>query len=160
MGLFSPNPMFLFGGIGWYQRRGFLTLSRRPRVASTLLCPVFLARLGQCRTDTGIRSQRLLVDRVAVVVGITMILAAVSLPWVRGTRQNYNLCSAIATATGVIQTTRYQAIMKGCAYQVTFNSSNVTYQVVSAAQSGTVPVGTDLVSSTIVNNATSYITST
>jgi Tfp pilus assembly protein FimT len=135
--LFFPNLMFLFGAIGRYLRRAFLALSERPRVSPRLLCPVFLSGLARCRRDTGKRSAPLTGDRgfsmveVAVVVAITMILAAVSLPWVRGTLQNYGLSSAVATTTGVIQTTRYQAIMKGCAYEVTFNSTNVTYQVAS-----------------------------
>ena len=109
--------------------------ARNLLLAAALGRALFLARLRRWRTATRTRSSRRTVDRgfsiveVAMVVGIAMVLAALSLPWVRGTVQNYGLKSAVATATGVIQTTRYQAIMKGCAYEVTFNGTNVTYQV-------------------------------
>ena len=63
------------------------------------------------------------------MIAITMIVAAASVPFVRGTLKGYGFRSVVLTTTGIIQSTRYQAVMKGCAYQVTFDSTKATYQV-------------------------------
>ena len=45
--------------------------------------------------------------------------------------RNYRLTAAVASATGAIAATRYQAIMHAYPYNLTFNSTNATYQVAS-----------------------------
>jgi len=90
-------------------------------------------------------SPRLLDDRgfsmleVAVVLAITMIMAAFSLLWVQSTLKSYHLSSAVLSTTGVVQTTRYQAITNGCPYTVSFSATNTSYQVAQEALSGSPP---------------------
>ena len=68
---------------------------------------------------------------VAVVIAITMIVAAASIPFVQGTLAYYRLSSAVTSATGAIQSTRYQAIMRGYPYQLALDPTTNTYQVSS-----------------------------
>jgi Tfp pilus assembly protein FimT len=64
-----------------------------------------------------------------VALGIGVIMTAVAVPTVLNTIQSYTLRSAVASFTGAIQATRYQAIFHGCPYQVAFNKAARTYQV-------------------------------
>lgn len=68
---------------------------------------------------------------IAVVVVLAMILLAFSVPMIQSTVSKYRQRSAVATATWAIQTTRYQAIMRGYPYAITFDSTTATYQVSS-----------------------------
>jgi len=63
----------------------------------------------------------------AMVVGI--VLTAIAVPLMQSTLRNYRFRSAVADAAWAIRATRYQAIMKGYPYAVTFNAQNNTYQV-------------------------------
>jgi Tfp pilus assembly protein FimT len=71
----------------------------------------------------------------AVVLLITMITAAFALPIVQTTMNKYQLKSATSTATWAIQSTRFQSLMQGYSYQVTFSGGtgglNPTYQIAS-----------------------------
>jgi prepilin-type N-terminal cleavage/methylation domain-containing protein len=84
-----------------------------------------------------------------VVVAIVSILAAITTPQFLNAMKSYRLASAVAAATGAIQTTHYLAIMHGYSYLLTFNANAgtyPTYQVASALPGATgflpVPPGT------------------
>ena len=47
------------------------------------------------------------------------------------TIDTYNLNAAATSASWAIQTTRYQALMKGYPYQLTFNTTTNSYQITS-----------------------------
>lgn len=64
-------------------------------------------------------------------VAILMVLTAFGVPQMLSTIDTFKLNSAVTAASWAIQTTRYQALMKGYPYQLTFNSTNNTYQVSS-----------------------------
>jgi Tfp pilus assembly protein FimT len=64
-------------------------------------------------------------------VGILMILTAFGVPAMLSTIDTFKLNSAVTAASWAIQTTRYQALMKGYPYQLTFSTANNTYQVTS-----------------------------
>jgi Tfp pilus assembly protein FimT len=66
-----------------------------------------------------------------IVITIALILTAMAIPATTSTIANYKLSSAVDSATGAIQTTRYQAIMHGYTYQVAFSNVNNTFQVLS-----------------------------
>ncbi len=64
-----------------------------------------------------------------VVVSIICVLAAIAIPMSLNGMKTYRLSAAVASATGAIQTTRYQAIMHGYWYQITFTPATNSYQV-------------------------------
>lgn len=64
-------------------------------------------------------------------VAILMVLTAFGVPQMLSTIDTFKLNSAATAASWAIQTTRYQALMKGYPYQLTFNSANNTFQVTS-----------------------------
>jgi len=65
------------------------------------------------------------------VVAIVLILAAVAVPMLMTSVAGFRLRGAVASVTGAIQTTRYQAIFNGYPFQVVFDSTTLTYQVKS-----------------------------
>jgi prepilin-type N-terminal cleavage/methylation domain-containing protein len=66
-----------------------------------------------------------------VVVAIIGVLAAIAVPMTTNGLKAYRLSAAVDATTGAIQTTRYQAIMHGCPYQLVLTSSTLSYQVYS-----------------------------
>jgi len=68
---------------------------------------------------------------LVVVVAIAMVLAAIAVPVINNSMRVYNFRSSIAAFTGIIQSTRYQAIYHGCPYQLTFTAATMTYTVAS-----------------------------
>jgi Tfp pilus assembly protein FimT len=64
-------------------------------------------------------------------IGILMVLTAFGVPSMLSTIDTFKLNAATNAASWAIQTTRYQSLMKGYPYQLTFNSANNTYQVSS-----------------------------
>jgi type IV fimbrial biogenesis protein FimT len=66
-----------------------------------------------------------------ITVAILMVLTAFGVPSVLSTIDTFKLNAAANAATWAIQTTRYQALMKGYPYQLTFSTANNTYQVSS-----------------------------
>ena len=70
---------------------------------------------------------------LAMVMMISMITAAIALPIVQTTVNKYQLKAATSSATWAIQSTRFQALMEGYPYQVTFSGGsggvNPTYQI-------------------------------
>ena len=59
------------------------------------------------------------------------MLTAFGVPSMLSTIDTFKLNAAANAATWAIQTTRYQALMKGYPYQLTFSTANNTYQVSS-----------------------------
>jgi Tfp pilus assembly protein FimT len=68
-----------------------------------------------------------------LVVALVMIMSAMAIPAAHSAIASYQLDGAVDSAAGVIQSTRYQAIMHGYPYQVDFNETTNQYQVSSEA---------------------------
>jgi prepilin-type N-terminal cleavage/methylation domain-containing protein len=66
---------------------------------------------------------------VVIVLLIGSILTAMAIPQIKSQLYAYRLNSAVAMAKWAIQSTRFQALMKGYPYQVVFSSANTNYQV-------------------------------
>jgi type IV fimbrial biogenesis protein FimT len=64
-------------------------------------------------------------------LAVIVTLAAISVPMISNAMASYRLKSAVATVTGAIQSTRYQAIYQGYSYQVVFDPTAKTFQVQS-----------------------------
>ena len=133
------------GAVGWPQWWEFVARPQGSKVAPISPCRQLFSGLVRCpeRTDHRGRWRRddhgFSVLEVAVVLAIIMILAAFSFPWVQSTLTSYHLSSAVVAATGAIQSTRYQAIMSGCPYTISFSATNTSYQVAQEALSGNPP---------------------
>jgi prepilin-type N-terminal cleavage/methylation domain-containing protein len=87
-----------------------------------------------------------------MVLSISSILTVMAIPQVRSGVNRYRLQGAVANAVWAIQSTRYQALMKGYPYQVVFNQAAKTFQAQSAPDSvtysnlgGTVPLSGNVV---------------
>jgi prepilin-type N-terminal cleavage/methylation domain-containing protein len=72
-----------------------------------------------------------------VTIAIILVMLAISLPFVGGNRRSYHLSQATTAVSGAIQATRYQAIMTGCSYNITFTAATTTYQVQRQDLTGT-----------------------
>jgi prepilin-type N-terminal cleavage/methylation domain-containing protein len=83
--------------------------------------------IRRCRTT----SQGFTLIELVVVVAIGMIMAAVATPIVQSSLRYFALRSAVSAVTGAIQSTRYQAIFRGCPYQIVFTAATRTYQLSS-----------------------------
>jgi prepilin-type N-terminal cleavage/methylation domain-containing protein len=66
-----------------------------------------------------------------IVLSIMGILSAIAIPATRSAMATYQLSSAVYSATGAIQAARYQAIMKGYLYRVSFDTTQNTFQVLN-----------------------------
>jgi Tfp pilus assembly protein FimT len=72
-----------------------------------------------------------------LIVALVMIMTAMAIPSARSAIAGYQLDAAVDSASGIIQGTRYQAIMHGYLYQVDFNSSTNQFQVSNEAPPAT-----------------------
>jgi prepilin-type N-terminal cleavage/methylation domain-containing protein len=75
-----------------------------------------------------------LIELMFVIV-IVLIMTAMAIPLVNNTVSYFRLRGAVASVTGAIQSTRYQAIFQGCPYQVVFTAAANTYQVKNSCPS-------------------------
>jgi prepilin-type N-terminal cleavage/methylation domain-containing protein len=66
---------------------------------------------------------------VLIVVAISFVLVALSLPLVQNTFAYFRLRGAVSSVTGAIQSTRYQALQNGYPYAIALNAAARTYQV-------------------------------
>src|ERR1700683_4854884 len=71
-----------------------------------------------------------------MAVFVSIVLMGFALPRVIPVTRYYDLMSALPGVTGPIQSTRYQAIMTGCPYQIAFTASTTSYQVSTEVLSG------------------------
>jgi len=69
--------------------------------------------------------------QIVITLVVVSTLVAMALPTTVNALRNYRLTAAVSAATGAISATRYQAIMHAYPYNITFNSSNATYQLAS-----------------------------
>jgi prepilin-type N-terminal cleavage/methylation domain-containing protein len=66
-----------------------------------------------------------------LVLTVALIMSAMAIPLAQAGIASYQLSAAVDGVTGVIQTTRYQAIMNGYPFQLTLNPANNQSQVLS-----------------------------
>ena len=74
---------------------------------------------------------------ILVVLLIAMVLSAMAVPGFLNAMRTYRLSAAVSAATGAIQATRFQAIMRGYQYQLTLTPSTLSYQVYNKVPSAT-----------------------
>jgi Tfp pilus assembly protein FimT len=73
--------------------------------------------------------------QVVVALAVSFILAGISTPVFMRALNAYRFSSAVSAVTGAITSTRFQAIMHGCPYQLVLTSLPMTYQVYSEVPS-------------------------
>jgi Tfp pilus assembly protein FimT len=66
-----------------------------------------------------------------VVMVITLVMAVMAFPAANSAIATYKLDAAADSASGALQGTSYQAIMHGYPYQVNFNTTTNTFQVLN-----------------------------
>ena len=66
---------------------------------------------------------------MAFVVTIGMVVTTISVPMTKTALKAYHLNTAVAAVSGAIQSTRYQAIMHGYHYNMSFNQAANSYQL-------------------------------
>jgi type IV fimbrial biogenesis protein FimU len=66
---------------------------------------------------------------ITFVMAIMGTMATIALPMTKGLLNSYHLQAASTSLIGTIQTTRYEALMKGYSYTLSFNPANEAYQV-------------------------------
>ena len=66
---------------------------------------------------------------LALVMVVSLILLAFSIPMVQSTIRQYRYRNAVVAATMAIQATRFQAIRNGFPYAIEFSPATNTYQV-------------------------------
>lgn len=77
------------------------------------------------------RSDGYSVIQMVITLAVASTLIAMAVPTTLNALRNYRLTAAVASATGAIAATRYQAIMHAYPYNITFSSTDATYQVAS-----------------------------
>ena len=82
------------------------------------------------------------VIELLLVVIVSLIMGAIAIVATRSAMASYQLSAAVDSATGAIQGARYQAIMHGYPYQVAFDNTKNTFQVLSEAPPATLFVPT------------------
>jgi prepilin-type N-terminal cleavage/methylation domain-containing protein len=70
---------------------------------------------------------------LVIVLAISLLLAGIATPRAVEALRQFRLRSAVSSLTGAIQSTRYQAIFHGCAYQIAFSAAAYNYQISSQA---------------------------
>jgi Tfp pilus assembly protein FimT len=68
---------------------------------------------------------------IVFVVAIGMVMTTISVPMTKTALKAYRFNQAVTAVTNAIQRTRYQAIMHGYRYNLSFNQANQSYQVAS-----------------------------
>jgi prepilin-type N-terminal cleavage/methylation domain-containing protein len=68
---------------------------------------------------------------MVIVIAIAMVLTGIAIPSIINAMNAYRFSAAVSAVAGAVQTTRFQAIMKGCQYQLIFTPSSASYQVYS-----------------------------
>lgn len=73
-----------------------------------------------------------------IVVAITLVLAGIAIPVFITTIDTYRFAATVSAASGALSSTRMQAIMRGCPYELIFTPSSLSYQLYSEVP----PIGT------------------
>ncbi len=81
--------------------------------------------------ERGIQETGFSILELAVVLGVSLIMAAIAVPTISSSLSYFKLRSAVTAATSAIQSTRYRAIYDGCAYQLTLSKATNEYQIAS-----------------------------
>lgn len=68
---------------------------------------------------------------IALVVLVALVLLGCAVPAIQGTLTYFRVHGAASSAVWAIQSTRYQSLMEGYPYQVTFDATKKTYQIAS-----------------------------
>ena len=68
---------------------------------------------------------------ILVTITIALILTAMAIPLLQNVLTGYRLNGAVSSMSGIIQSTRYQAIFNGYPFQVVIDKTAMTYQVTS-----------------------------
>jgi prepilin-type N-terminal cleavage/methylation domain-containing protein len=76
---------------------------------------------------------------LVVAVAIILLITAMAMPVARNMIRTYRLNAASSSVAGVIQSTRYQAIMVGCPYTLAFTKASQNYQMGTQTITGTPP---------------------
>ena len=84
-----------------------------------------------CRRASAIARGFTLIE-LMLVLAIVVTTTAIAVPLVQNVTSRYELRSAVASVSGAILATRYQALYQGLPYAIAFNSANSNYQVSSA----------------------------
>ncbi len=63
-----------------------------------------------------------------MVMAVAILLAGMTLPVFTNAMKNYYQSATVSAAAGALQTTRFQAIMRGYPYEVVFTPSTLSYQ--------------------------------
>lgn len=82
------------------------------------------------RSDKGFT----VLEMVFVVV-IVLIMTTMAVPLITNVIATYRMRSAVASVTGIIQATRFQAISASAPYQIVFTKATSTFQIQSAPDS-------------------------
>ena len=86
---------------------------------------------GRRNQDVGSRTSGFTLLEMAFVVAVGMVVTTISVPMTKSALKTYHLNTAVATITGAIQTTRYQAIMRGYHHNLSLKTSSRSYQLAS-----------------------------
>jgi prepilin-type N-terminal cleavage/methylation domain-containing protein len=86
---------------------------------------------SRARRRAAQRSDGFTLLEIIITLAVVGVLASFALPTTVNALRNYRLTAAESAATGAISATRYQALMHAYPYNLTFNSSNATYQLAS-----------------------------
>jgi len=70
---------------------------------------------------------------ILIVIAIALVLAGIAIPIFTNAMSNYRIAAAVSATTGALQSTRFQAIMHGCEYQLVLTPSTMSYQIYTEA---------------------------
>ena len=76
-----------------------------------------------------VRSSGFTLLELTFVVMIGMVVTTISVPMTKSALKTYHLNTAVSSISGAIQSARYQAIMRGYHYNITFNPASQSYQL-------------------------------
>jgi Tfp pilus assembly protein FimT len=80
---------------------------------------------------TGVCSSGFTLLELTFVMMIGMVITTISVPMTKNAMKTYHLNTAVSSISGSIQSARYQAIMRGYHYNITFNPASRSYQLAS-----------------------------
>lgn len=97
---------------------------------------IALVRSGRRRPFQGTAASGFTLIELVIVVAIALVLSVMAAPVLRNAVRSYRLNAAASAVSGVIQGTRYQAIMVGCPYTIAFTTSSTNYQLATQPITG------------------------